>query len=167
MAAAHGHQVTVLEKDDHVGGHAHLQSLLPGRGEYRRIGTWLGDQAAKNGAKINLSTAVVPDEIGSVLREFEPDHVVVATRSRVRSDGFQGWTGEALPGWESARCVGWDDVATGRVSPSGRVLVIDDTSDLIAPLVASMLAARGVETTIVTRWPMLAIENWTTSTSSG
>lgn len=159
IAAAHGHEVTVLEKDDHVGGHAHLQSLLPGRREFGRIGTWLGEQAAQNGAKINLSTAVEATDVATIIRDYTPDHVVVATGSRVRSDGFQGWTGEALPGWESGRCVGWDDVVTGRVEPSGRVVVIDDTSDLIAPLVASMIAERGHEVTIVTRWPMLAIEN--------
>ena len=159
VAAARGHQLTVLESSDHVGGHAHLQSLLPGRGEYRRIGTWLADQAAKNGAKIMLSTPVHAGDIEQVIAEHNPDHVVVATGSRVRHDGFQGWTGEPLPGWESARCVGWDDVATGRVQPDGKVLVVDDTSDLVAPLVACMLAERGAQATVVTRWPMLAIEN--------
>jgi 2,4-dienoyl-CoA reductase-like NADH-dependent reductase (Old Yellow Enzyme family)/thioredoxin reductase len=159
VAAAQGHEITVVEKEDHVGGHAHLQSLLPGRSEYGRIGTWLADQAAKNGAKITLSSPVAADSVAEVIHQYAPDRVVIATGSRVRADGFQGWTGEALPGWDSARCVGWDDVATGRVRPTGKVLVIDDTSDLVAPLVACMLAERGAEPTIVTRWPMLAIEN--------
>ena len=151
--------VNLVEASDHVGGHAHVQSLLPGREEYRRIGTWLADQSAKNGATIQLSSPVRTDAIADVIQEHRPDHVVVATGSRVRTDGFQGWTGEPLPGWESARCVGWDEVATGQVAPTGNVLVVDDTSDLVAPLVACMLADRGARATVVTRWPMLATEN--------
>lgn len=159
IAAARGHDVTVLEAEDHVGGHAHLQSLLPGREEYRRIGTWLADQAGKNGAKIELSSPVGADTLSALLDTRRPDHVVIATGSRVRADGFQGWTGEPLPGWETGRCVGWDDVVTGRVRPGGDVLVVDDTSDLVAPLVACLLRERGARATVVTRWPMLAIEN--------
>lgn len=159
IAAARGNDVTVLEASEHVGGHARVQSLLPGRAEYGRIGTWLADQAARNGAKIVLQSPVHADGVGDVLREYAAEHVVVATGSRVRDDGFQGWTGEPLPGWESARCVGWDAVATGRAQPTGNVLVVDDTSDLVAPLVACLLAERGARATIVTRWPMLAIEN--------
>ncbi|MET8979291.1 FAD-dependent oxidoreductase [Streptomyces sp. NPDC004539] len=159
IAAARGHDVTVLEAEEHVGGHAHLQSLLPGREEYRRIGTWLADQARRNGAKISLSSPVRPDGVDALLDSLAPDHVVIATGSRVRADGFQGWTGEPLPGWESGRCVGWDDVVTGRVRPRGDVLVVDDTSDLVAPLVACRLQESGARATVVTRWPMLGIEN--------
>lgn len=159
VAAARGHDVTVLESHDEPGGHARLQSLLPGRSEYARIGTWLADQAAKNGAKILLSTPVNAQDVGQVISAYNPDHVVVATGSKVRGDGFQGWTGEPLPGWASAQCVAWDDVVTGRVRPTGNVLVVDDLSDLVAPLVACKLADEGATATVVTRWPMLAIEN--------
>lgn len=159
VSAARGHQVTVLEAADEVGGHARLQSLLPGRSEFGRIGTWLAEQARGNGADIHLGTAVGTGDVAGTIERFAPDHVVVATGSRVRADGFQGWTGEPLPGWETGRCVGWDQVLTAAVNPTGDVLVVDDTSDLTGPLVACLLAERGARVTIVTRWPMLAIEN--------
>jgi hypothetical protein len=159
ITAARGHQVTVCEAGDHVGGHAYLQSLLPGREEYGRIGSWLADQATKNGAQIMLSSPVQPEQLDEIIERHTPEHVVVATGSRIRNDGFQGWTGAPLPGWDHARCIGWDEVATGRVRPSGSVLVVDEVSDFIAPLVACLLADRGVQATVITRWPMLAMEN--------
>jgi hypothetical protein len=55
--------------------------------------------------------------------------------------------------------VGWDAVATGAVDVDGEVLVVDDASDLVAPLVACSIAERGIPVSIVTRWPMIGIEN--------
>ena len=114
VAAARGHNVTVLEKEDETGGHARLQSLLPRRSEYGEIGHWLTHQARKNGADIRLSSPVDDAGLDALLGELTPDHVIVATGSRVSVDGFQGWTGEPLPGWESANCIGWDEVVVAR-----------------------------------------------------
>lgn len=159
ISAARGHRVTVLEAASEVGGHARLQALLPGRAEFGRIGSWLAEQAQGNGAAVELGRRIEIDDVPATIDRYRPDHVVVATGSRVRADGFQGWTGEPLPGWASGRCVGWDEVVTGTARPVGDVLVVDDTSDLTGPLVACLLAERGARVTIVTRWPMLAIEN--------
>jgi hypothetical protein len=88
-----------------------------------------------------------------------PDHVVVATGARVRRDGFQGWTAEALPGWETGNCVGWDEVATGAACPTGDVLVLDDLCDVVAPLTAVGLAENGASSVqLATRWPMVGLE---------
>ena len=94
-----------------------------------------------------------------MLAEEKPDHVVIATGSRVCIDGFQGWTAAAMPGWESAYCVGWDEIVTGSALPRGEVLVLDDLSTAVAPLTAVKLRLNGVATVrIVTRWPMVAME---------
>jgi len=95
-----------------------------------------------------------------VLAAEAPDHVVVATGARICKDGFQGWTGEPLPGWETGNCVAWDDVATGSVKPSGEVLVLDDLCDVHAPLTAVMIAQNGTfpNVKLVTRWPMVGME---------
>jgi hypothetical protein len=89
----------------------------------------------------------------------KPDHVVVATGSAVAVDGFQGWTGDPLPGWETGNCVGWDTVAQGQARPSGRVMVLDDLCDVVAPLTAVACKEGGAdEVTLVTRWPMVGME---------
>ncbi|MGH7876134.1 MAG: FAD-dependent oxidoreductase, partial [Candidatus Dormibacteraceae bacterium] len=160
IASARGHQVVVLERESEPGGHSRLHSKLPSRSEFGRIGAWLAEQAVKNGAELRTSSDVTAENLAQVLEAERPDHVVVATGSRVCRDGFQGWTGGPLPGYETARCVGWDEVANGSVVPDGDVLVIDDQSDVVGTLTAVAIAENGVSgaVRIVTRWPSLGLE---------
>ncbi|MBV8952732.1 MAG: FAD-dependent oxidoreductase, partial [Solirubrobacterales bacterium] len=71
---------------------------------------------------------------------------------------FQGQTAQPIPGWESGNCVTWDEVALGVVKPSGQVLVIDDIQDVAAPLVSAAISSSADHVTLVTRWPMVAME---------
>jgi 2,4-dienoyl-CoA reductase-like NADH-dependent reductase (Old Yellow Enzyme family) len=158
VAAARGHRVVVLEREEQVGGRVRLHSLLPSREEYGLIATWLADQATRNGAEIRTSSEVTPENLDDVLAAERPDHVVVATGARVSRDGFQGWTADALPGWETGRCVGWDEVVTGKVRPSGDVVVLDDLCDVVAPLCAVGIADDGATVRLVTRWPMVGLD---------
>jgi Pyridine nucleotide-disulphide oxidoreductase len=158
VAAARGHGVVVLEAEEQAGGHVRLQSLLPSRGEYGLIGEWLANQAQKNGAEIRLSSPVTAETLDDVLAAEAPDHVVVATGSRYRGDGFQGWTAEPLPGHENGRCVPWTDVVTGRSAPAGSVVVLDDECSVVAPLTAVALADAGAAVTLLTRWPMVGLD---------
>jgi thioredoxin reductase len=86
------------------------------------------------------------------------DHTVVATGARDLADGFQGQTAGPLPGHETGNCASWDDVALGRVEPSGAVLVLDDLQDAAGPLTAVKLAEAGASVRLVTRWPMFGME---------
>lgn len=158
IAAARGHEVTVLEREAEIGGHVRWLSLLPGRKEYFQIARWLREQAEGNGTEIR--TGVTVDEAGldELLAAESPDHVVVATGASYRRDGWQGQTAQPLPGWDSAACVTWDEVVTGAVSPSGKVVVIDDLQDAPGPLTAVKLAESGCDVKIVTRWPMIGME---------
>jgi len=158
VAAARGHDVLVLEDKAEVGGHVRVQSLLPSRAEYGVIATWLADQARKNGAEIRTGSPVTAENLDAMLEAERPDHVVVATGARVCRDGFQGWTAAPLPGWETANCAGWDEVAEGKVSPAGEVVVLDDLQDVVAPLTAVGLAEKGASVKLITRWPMVGME---------
>jgi 2,4-dienoyl-CoA reductase-like NADH-dependent reductase (Old Yellow Enzyme family)/thioredoxin reductase len=158
IAAARGHHVVVLEREAETGGHVRTHSLLPGRKEYGQIGHWLLRQATGNGAEVR--TGVDVDEAGleALLAAERPDHVVVATGSRYREDGWQGQTAAPLTGAETGQCVSWDRVAKGDVRPEGSVLVVDDLQDANGPLTAVALADAGCTVRLVTRWPMLGME---------
>lgn len=158
VASAQGHEIVVLERASSPGGHTRPYGALPHRAEYARIGAWLAEQATKNGAHIRTGLEVDIDTIDDLLNEIRPDQVVVATGARSRRDGFQGHTGRALPGYETANCVAWDDVAMGRVEASGNVLVIDELQDVAAPLTAVKLAEDGARVTLMTRWPTVAMD---------
>jgi hypothetical protein len=159
VASARGHQVLVCERGEQIGGHVLLQSRLPGREKYGEIATWLGAQAQKGGAEIRLGVDVSGDRLAEIVQEFRADHVVVATGSRVCRDGFQGWTAESLPGVDSQRCYGWDEIVMGDATPTGDVVVIDDQADLVGPLIAVHLAKNGARSVrLVTRCPMVGME---------
>ena len=159
IAAARGHEVVVLEREAEVGGHVRIESLLPSRQEYGLIGSWLGSQAEKNGAEIRTGAPVTADSLDELLATEKPDHVVVATGSRVCRDGFQGWTAAPIPGWETGNCLGWDEIATSDAQAIGDVIVLDDLCTVVAPLTAVAIAAGGSSSVkLVTRWPMVGME---------
>jgi len=158
IAAARGHDVVVLEREAETGGHVRTHSLLPGRKEYGQIGRWLLQQATGNGAEVRTGVAVDETGLEALLAAERPDHVVVATGSRYREDGWQGQTAAPLEGAESGNCVSWDRVATGDVTPAGSVLVVDDLQDANGPLTAVALAEAGCTVRLMTRWPMLGME---------
>ena len=158
IAAARGHEVVVVEREDETGGHVRWHAQLPKRSEYGQIAVWLAAQAAGNGAAIRTGENVDEANLDALLAAEQPDHVVVATGSHYRRDGWQGQTAQPLPGWETGNCVSWVDVAMGAVEPSGSVIVIDDLQDAMAPLTAVKLANAGCDTRLVTRWPMIGME---------
>jgi NADPH-dependent 2,4-dienoyl-CoA reductase/sulfur reductase-like enzyme len=158
VAAARGHEVTVLEREPEPGGHVRVQALLPDRQEYGQIAVWLAAQAAKNGAEIRTDVEVGEADLASLLVSERPDHVVVATGARYARDGWQGQTAAPIDGWQSGNCASWHDVVDGKASASGAVVVVDDLQDIAGPLTAVKLAREGSSVTLVTRWPMVAME---------
>ncbi len=158
VAAARGHDVVVYEGERHVGGHVRAYGALPNRQQYGTIATWLAAQASGNGAIIKTDSPVTAENIDDVLSAERPDHIVVATGARYRKDGFQGQTGKPIPGWETGRCLTWDEVALDKVKVSGEVLVIDELADVAAPLTAVKLAKLGCKVRLLTKWPMIGME---------
>jgi 2,4-dienoyl-CoA reductase-like NADH-dependent reductase (Old Yellow Enzyme family)/thioredoxin reductase len=158
VAAARGNAVVVYEREQHVGGHVRAYGALPNRQQYGTIATWLAEQAAGNGATIKTASPVTPETIDAVLASERPDHIVVASGARYRRDGFQGQTGKPLPGWETAHCVSWDEVALDTVKVSGEVLVVDEMADVAAPLTAVKMAKLGAKVRLLTKWPMVGWE---------
>jgi hypothetical protein len=159
VASGQGNAVVVYERESAVGGHVRAYGALPYRQQYGSMATWLAEQARGNGAEIKLASPVTKENIDSILAAEKPDQVVVASGARYRRDGFQGQTGKPIPGWETGKCVSWDDVALDKVSPpSGEVLVIDEMADVAAPLTAVKMAKQGCRASILTRWPMIGME---------
>jgi thioredoxin reductase len=158
VASACGHEVTLLEREQRFGGHTRAYAALPHRSQYGFIGDWLAEQAEQNGATLRASSPVDETSMDRLLDEVQPDHVVVATGARFHRDGFQGQTAQPIPGWETGDCVTWDEVALGRVKPTGQVVVIDDIQDVAAPLTAVAISEYAEQVTLVTRWPMVAME---------
>ncbi len=80
VAAARGHQVTLLERADRVGGQVRLAARTPGRAELAAIVDWLEQQCIARGVQIHTGHEVTADEIA----RLGPDVIVVATGAAYR-----------------------------------------------------------------------------------
>jgi NADPH-dependent 2,4-dienoyl-CoA reductase/sulfur reductase-like enzyme len=77
VAAARGHQVTLVEKSDKLGGKLHVSAAAPSKGEIRNFVDYLSNQVRKLGVCIQTGRKL---DQGDVL-DLHPDLVVNATGS--------------------------------------------------------------------------------------
>jgi NADPH-dependent 2,4-dienoyl-CoA reductase/sulfur reductase-like enzyme len=74
VAALRGHEVTLAEKENHLGGQFYLASLPGGKREIRVYLDYLSGQLKKLGVKIHLRQEVTPEN----LKEMKADAVILA-----------------------------------------------------------------------------------------
>ncbi len=75
IAAMRGHQVTLCEKGNRLGGQLNLASVTPSREELGKIVEYLSVQLKKLGVKVQLDEEVTP----SLVAKLKPDVVILAT----------------------------------------------------------------------------------------
>jgi len=135
VAAERGHSVTLLEKNQQLGGQALLAQALPGRSEFGGIVTNLSAECAWHGVEIRLGTEATPE----ILKSMAPDEVILATGARpfVPEGDFDG-----------ANCISAWDVVTGKARPGARILIADWRCDWTGPGVAEILVTAGHKVTL-------------------
>lgn len=148
VAAERGHQVTLVEAADKVGGQFRLAGLQPRRQQIIDYIDWLERQLAKLQVRILLNT---PMDAGEV-QAFDADEVIVATGSQPDGKAFQ----RAAPEWDELPGLAngnvWSaEVVMGREARLGRkVIVLDETANWKGTGTAHFLAEAGHDVTIVT-----------------
>lgn len=149
VAAARGHEVTLVERASHLGGQARQAARAPGRSELGQIVEWLAAQCERVGVQVRLETEANQALVGSL----GPDAVVVATGSTMRP---------VSPG--DVTTYGVDDALEGRVPAGSRVVVYDEFGDWQGFAAALALAEHKVDVEFVTPtvYPGSALEltNW-------
>jgi len=129
IAAAKGHDVTVYEKTDHIGGQFYAASRNPwGEGsgkywddqEFMRMVNYLKAQCDKFGAKIVLNTTVTKE----LIEKERPDSVVIATGAVPEVPN--------IPGADKPHVVSMFDVFTGKVKLGKNVVVIGGSGAAIS-----------------------------------
>ncbi len=152
VAARRGHDVTLYERDETLGGQARFAARLDGREEFEKPLLWLREALDREGVTVETGTAV--DE--SLIAARAPDAIVLATGASPPAfpRGYQsyGIGPDDVPGWEDARVLTTPEVLAGGVdtavydhrSPGDRVLVVDDGEQHWKGVgTAKHLAARG------------------------
>ncbi len=109
-AAERGHQVTLFEASDSIGGQLKLAREVPGKEEFRGLVTYYEAALKRSAVTLRLGTRAEPQQ----LRGF--DAVVLATGARPRDPG--------IPGGDGPGVASYADVLTGRVVPGARVAIV-------------------------------------------
>ena len=151
--AKRGHTVTLLEKDDELGGQLNLILRTPGRESFGWITRDLSAQMRRHGVEVFFDQEATPD----LIAELQPDGVILATGAIPDRTGFSSAAPLAnrIPGVEAEHVLSsWDVLADTR--PVGqRVVIIDDEGTRHTAGVAEVLLDQGKEVEIVTRFPTL------------
>ena len=130
-----GHDVTLMEKTSSLGGLFQLAGAAPRKGEMLWAAHQMGRIAERAGVKIQMQTEVTPE----IIREYNPDTVVVATGSSPFVP--------PIPGVDGENVVGALDVLRGTVTTKQRVVVIG--GNVIGCEVADLLAENGKKVTVL------------------
>jgi 2,4-dienoyl-CoA reductase (NADPH2) len=127
-AASRGHQVTLLEKAERLGGQLNLAAAPPGREEWRSLVVSLSSRLARAGVRIQLGQEATPE----IVLGTSPDAVVVATGAEP--------TAPEIPGADGSNVVQAWDVLADRVDVGTRAVILGGgaTGCLVALYVAQM-----------------------------
>jgi 2,4-dienoyl-CoA reductase-like NADH-dependent reductase (Old Yellow Enzyme family) len=124
VAARAGHQVTLLERRDAVGGQLRLAARVRGRGEIGQVTTYLELQVDKLGVDVRLGTPASADDV----MRLQPDHAIVATGSAPGREiiGNLARGIHATPGLDREHVINVWDVLEHGATVGRTVVIVDD-----------------------------------------
>ncbi|MEQ3709752.1 MAG: NADPH-dependent 2,4-dienoyl-CoA reductase [Tateyamaria sp.] len=109
-AAERGHNVTLIDRSNEIGGQLNMAKQVPGKEEFWGLVDWYRTMVAELGIKVLLNTEATPDMLSTF------DDVIIATGVLPRDPG--------IPGQDSANVHSYIDVLKKRSQPGKRVAVI-------------------------------------------
>jgi 2,4-dienoyl-CoA reductase-like NADH-dependent reductase (Old Yellow Enzyme family)/thioredoxin reductase len=153
VAAERGHMVTLMERDDTLGGQVRLIARNARRAEFMHVVGWRRRQLERLGVTVLLGHEATVDELAE-----SGDVVVVATGSTPR---LRGWYPplphlDAIPVDAEVRLHSVWDVLSGDLDGCGHVLVVDGTGYHQSADAVEYLLARGQRVSAVTHAPLFA-----------
>lgn len=114
VAASRGHDVTLFEKENKLGGNLLVASGPEFKGDWKRFLEYLLRQVEESSAKVRLGT----EATAALVRAEAPDEVVVAAGAE------PVWPD--VPGIEGPNVILVDEVLSGAQVPGDRVVVVGD-----------------------------------------
>lgn len=146
VAALRGHDVTLLERSERLGGQLLLASRPPTKDRLDQLVRSLESAVRDSGARVKLGV----DATAAGVAGMSPDAVIVAT-------GVAPVV-PAIPGLERANAVLARDVLSGKVIAGRRVVIIG--GELVGCETADFLAGGGRKVTVVRRGGRMLTEKY-------
>ncbi len=144
VAAERGHDVTLFEAAQALGGQNSIAARAPQRDQIAGITRWYQLELARLNVDLRLGTRA--DE--ATLLDLRPDIVVLATGGQPFLSQVPGWEYSEDPA-ESLVVSTWD-VLSGKVAPGRNVLIYDAICEFSGVSAADYLADKGAKVEIVT-----------------
>jgi 2,4-dienoyl-CoA reductase-like NADH-dependent reductase (Old Yellow Enzyme family)/pyruvate/2-oxoglutarate dehydrogenase complex dihydrolipoamide dehydrogenase (E3) component len=148
VAAERGHQVTLIEASNRLGGQFHLAGLQPRRGQIGDFLDWYARQLEKLQVKVLLNTYFEPQDVEA----FGADEVILATGSQPGGHGFQRFLPhfDKLPGVDRGNVWTAEEVMSRQARLGPRVIVLDEGANWKGGGTALHIAEAGHRVTVVT-----------------
>ncbi|HDJ1440281.1 dimethylglycine demethylation protein DgcA [Serratia rubidaea] len=140
VAAERGHQVTLLERGEELGGQIAIAARAPQRDQMAGITRWLAMELQRLGVTVQLGT----NADAATVRDLRPDVCILATGGRPFLEQNPEW------GAEDGRVVSSWDILTGAVEPGKNVLIYDTICEFTGMSTADYLTAKGALVELVT-----------------
>jgi len=139
-----GHDVTLCEKSDRLGGQFILAAAPPGKSELERPINYLSHEVARLGVKVEMGVEVTPE----LVEKIKPEVVILATGSTPFAP--------EIPGAESKKVVTVRVALTSEAEIGEKVAILGGGA--IGAEVALYLAKQGKQVTIIEILPREELE---------
>jgi dimethylamine/trimethylamine dehydrogenase len=160
---ARGHEVTLAEARNELGGRVSLESRLPGLSSWGRVRDWRLGQITKLS---NVETYKASHLNADDVLAYGCSHVVLATGSHWRSDGIGRTHHAPVAGLAGGAVATADQLMLGDLRPEnladGPIIVFDDDHYYMASVLTEMLVKAGRTVVYVT--PAAEAAKWTHNT---
>ncbi len=138
IAALRGHSVTVLEREQELGGMTRLAARAPRREAFLYYAEYAAGELARLGVDVRCGVEADP----AAVLALEPDVVIAATGATPRrTDAAVG-----------SRVFDFGQVLRGGAELGKRTVVVSEDDHMITPSVADFIASQGVEVEIFHKW---------------
>ena len=140
VAAERGHEVTLFEKEEALGGQITLAAQAPQRDQIAGITRWYALELARLGVDLRFGV----EANSELVREMKPDVCILATGGVPFMEQNPEW------GFADGLVVSTWDILSGKVAPGNNVLVYDTICEFSGMSAADYLAAKGAQVELVT-----------------
>ena len=111
-----GHNITIYEKNDKIGGLLHLAGAIPGKSEFKRLVHYYEKEIKRLKIKVKFNTQLTIPELKKIVTEEKIDAVVIATGVIPRKPEIKGL--------ERANVIYYDELLKGEKKAGKKVAVI-------------------------------------------
>ena len=146
VSALRGHDVTLFEERNTLGGALALWAKLPDRAFYARAIEWWQRELVRLG--VSLRTGVRANS--NLVMAAAPDAVIVATGAVYSRTGRSNHADLAIPGHDRSCVLLPEDILLGKAMPTGKIVVLDAEGNHTGVGLAEALARDGADVEFVT-----------------